>query len=136
MTSRRMSDISTTIASAIEEQGAATAGNLAQRPTCGEGHHAGGIEYRRCAARLQRDRIGILASAVVRSVAFARKQSVEARSAELPRDCSSCLSPANATGHFGQSRSICQMRPAKQRDAGSTFIGREEAARLENRHLQ
>jgi hypothetical protein len=62
-TIEKLSEISSTIAAAVEEQGAATQ-ELPARPAGRARHSAGLLQYRRRAARRERDRFGLRTGAV------------------------------------------------------------------------
>jgi uncharacterized phage infection (PIP) family protein YhgE len=70
----RMSDIASTIASAVEQQGAA----FPQRPAGSPRNPASQFEHCRCPAWFQRDRICLLAGVLGGKVAVQRKQSAQA----------------------------------------------------------
>ena len=69
-TIERLSEISSTIAAAVEEQGAANSGNFPQCATGGAGYHPGLVQHCGRAARRQRDRIGLIKGARFGSHAF------------------------------------------------------------------
>ncbi len=82
-TIERLSEISSAIAAAVEEQGAATQEISPQRAAGCPGHPAGFLEHYRCATWRQRNRAGLVAGAVGGAVAVGRQQPSQARSRQV-----------------------------------------------------
>ncbi len=83
-TIERLSEISSAIAAAVEEQGRSDPGDRPQRAAGSPGHPAGLLQHHRRAARRDRDRHGLLAGAVGCANAVERLGSVEERSQQVP----------------------------------------------------
>ena len=81
----RMSEISSTIAAAVEAAGRGDAGNLPQHPACRDGHLGSQLEHHRRTARRHRDRRGLGAGSFGGEVAFHREQPPQDRGREIPR---------------------------------------------------
>ncbi len=84
-TIEKLSEISSTIAAAVEEQGAATQEISRNVQQAAHGDPAGVLQYRRRAARRQRNRIGVLAGACGGAIAVGRLQPPQARGRQVPR---------------------------------------------------
>ncbi len=83
-TIERLSEISSAIAAAVEEQGAATQEISRNVQQAAQGTPAGLFKHHRCAAWRRRDRAGLVAGAVGGTVAVGRQQSPQARSRQIP----------------------------------------------------
>ena len=81
----RMSEISSTIAAAVEEQGAATQEISRNIQQAAMGTTRSQLEHHRRAARRHRDRRGLGAGSLGGEVAFHREQPPQDRSREIPR---------------------------------------------------
>ena len=84
-TIERLSEISSTIAAAVEEQGAATQEISRNVQQAAAGHPAGLLQHHRRAARRLRDRFGVLAGAVGGAIAVGRQQPSQARGRQVPQ---------------------------------------------------
>ena len=80
----KMSEIASTIASAVEEQGAATQEISRNVQQAAHGTQQVSRQHQRRAARRQRDRLGFVAGAVGGAVAVARQQPAEGRGRQIP----------------------------------------------------
>jgi methyl-accepting chemotaxis protein len=84
-TIEKLSEISSTIAAAVEEQGGCDAGDFPQRPAGRPGHAAGLLQHYRRAAPRQRNRFCFFTGALGGAVAVPRQQPAEARSRQVPQ---------------------------------------------------
>jgi len=84
-TIERLSEISSAIAAAVEQQGAATQEISPPRAEGVAGHPAGVAQHHRCATWRQRDRIGLIASAFGYALTVGREQTSQDRSVQVPR---------------------------------------------------
>ena len=84
-TIEKLSEISSTIAAAVEEQGAATQEISRNVQQAAQGTQQVSVQHHRRAARRQRDRIGVLAGARGGAVAVGRQQPPQARGRQVPR---------------------------------------------------
>ena len=83
-TIQSLSEIASTIAAAVEQQGAATLGDRAQCPA-GGARHAGGLHaHHRRSARRRRNRLGFVSTPCCRAVAFARLDQAAAGGRPVP----------------------------------------------------
>jgi hypothetical protein len=90
-TIEKLSEISSTIAAAVEEQGAATQEIFPQRAAGRTGYPASLVSHHRCAAWRWRDRIGLVAGSLGGAVAVQRQQSPQAGSRQVPQHGQGCL---------------------------------------------
>ena len=97
----RMSEISSTIASAVEEQGAATQEISRNVQQAAQGTQQVSVEHHRRAARRQRDRVGVQPGAVGGEIAVRRQPAAQARGREIPQLGACGVSRRNAAGAFG-----------------------------------
>jgi hypothetical protein len=72
-TIEKLSEISSTIAAAVEEPGRGDAGDFPQRAAGCPGYHAGLIEYCGCVARRRRDWFGLVAGSLGGALAVRRQ---------------------------------------------------------------
>jgi methyl-accepting chemotaxis protein len=94
-TIEKLSEISSTIAAAVEEQGA----------TGSAGHPAGLRQHHRRATRRERGRFGLLAGSLRGTIAVRRQQAPQARGRQVPRFSKGCLTIFERTNRCRRKRS-------------------------------